>query len=271
MPKFNPHNQVPEFNQSLADHLRAAGWAVYTEIPLGAVTTGPPVGRADVLALKKSYAVRAVIYECKTSRGDFQGDVNRGKYERYFDSAHQVYFATPAGMVKKEEVPSNCGLITRTEGKGWHTVKGASVRHFELPYTMLLACLFREQEEKVTARRLRDRLDLRDNIELRHRAKGIGCDVGRRLASVGEEWEKIREAQGIIDEFLKRKSRGIYDAVGELRRYVEDIRHLEAMPVAVELVQIASELVSGQRGTFWRQYAWKRLGELVEQQGPVTD
>ena len=265
MPKLNPHTRIPEFNQSLADHLRAAGWAVYTEIPLGPVTSGPSVGRADVLALKKSYSVRAVIYECKTSRGDFQGDVNRGKYERYFGSAHQVYFATPAGMVRKEEVPSHCGLITRTEGKGWHTVKGATVRHLEIPHAMLLACLFREQEEKAGARRLRDRIDLRDNIDLRERAKGIGYEVRRKLSGIEDEWNKIREAQGIIDEFLGRKSRGIYEAIGELRRYVEDIRHLEAMPVAIELVQVASELVSGQRGTLWREQAWVRLRNIVEQ------
>jgi len=271
MPKFNPHNQVPEFNQSLADHLRAAGWAVYTEIPLGAVTTGPSVGRADVLALKKSYHVRAVIYECKVSRGDFQGDVNRGKYERYFESAHQVYFATPAGMVKKEEVPSNCGLITRTADKGWHTIKGAAVRQFELPRNMLLACLFREQEEKVTVRRLRERLDLRENVELRDRAKGIGYEVRRRLAGVDEEWVQVRKAQTLIDEFLGTKSRDLYGSVDALRRYITDIKHLENMPLAIELVQIAGELVSGSRGSLWRENAWKRISEMVGQQAGPTD
>ena len=145
------------------------------------------------------------------------------------------------------------------------------MRALVLPYTMLLACLFREQEEKATARRLRDRLDLRDNIALQDRAKGIGYEVQRKLAGIEDEWSKIGEAQGVIDEFLGRKSRGIYEAIGELRRYVQDIRHLEAMPVAIELVQIASELVSGAPGSLWRENAWKRLGKMLEAQGALLD
>lgn len=102
--------------EDLAAHL--AGYsvpmAVWTDMQLGPSGSARP----DVYAIEKTYtALRARVFEVKVSRADFLSDVTSGKYLRYAAFAGSITFATPAGLVSKDEVPKGCGLITRsTEG-----------------------------------------------------------------------------------------------------------------------------------------------------------
>ncbi|GAJ03346.1 unnamed protein product, partial [marine sediment metagenome] len=104
-----------ELAEDLARHLQQpGGWMVWVNMPLGSIMFGNP-GIADVITVAKSYKTTVRIYEVKTTRGDFWGDVNKGKYLRYLENCNQFYFATGAGVVKKEEIPQGCGLITRSD------------------------------------------------------------------------------------------------------------------------------------------------------------
>ena len=54
----------------------------------------------------------SVLIECKASRSDFRAD--RKKFFREFPAkgmGYFRYFLTPAGLVAKEEVPANWGLL----------------------------------------------------------------------------------------------------------------------------------------------------------------
>lgn len=241
VPKFNPWNQPPEFNLSLAEHLRSAGWAVYTEIPLGAAQR-ESVGRADVLALKKSFNVRIQVYECKISRGDFLRDIGQGKFERYFQHAHQVYFALPAGVVKKEEVPEGCGLIIRGD-TGWHTIQAAKVHEVQVSMTLLLACLFREQEEKIVTRQLKERINLEENVALADQAKNLGGKIARKLRGVEGEWECINDIKAQMEQLLGKKFSSMQEAKWVFEGYLRNARALSLFPITIELVDIARDLL----------------------------
>jgi hypothetical protein len=105
------------------------------------------VQRADVVEIKPSYTRFCVsIYETKISRADFQSDIRSGKWQGYLEHCHRFYFAAPAGMVKKEEIPDEAGLIVRGE-TGWKTLKPAKPREIEIPYMTLLSLLFVKQRE----------------------------------------------------------------------------------------------------------------------------
>lgn len=109
------HDQLAE---DLADHLRgySVPMVVWTDMQLG--PAGSP--RPDVYAIEKTYtALRARVFEVKVSRADFLSDVTSGKYLRYAAFAGSVTFATPAGLVSKDEVPKGCGLITRSPDGVW--------------------------------------------------------------------------------------------------------------------------------------------------------
>lgn len=63
----------------------------------------------DGLAVTRSYTSPCITgYEIKVSRSDFQRD---NKYHLYLQYCNEFYFVVPVGLLKKEEIPDNMGLI----------------------------------------------------------------------------------------------------------------------------------------------------------------
>jgi hypothetical protein len=144
-------------HNELAEDLGDAKQTNFLDVPLGSVYLGildrankgiiNEVQRADVIEVKPSYNRFCVsIYEVKVSRSDFLSDIRSGKWRGYLDHCHRFYFAVPSGMVKKEEMPEEAGLIVRGE-KGWQTQKAAVCRDIEIPYFTLLSMIFSKQRE----------------------------------------------------------------------------------------------------------------------------
>lgn len=64
-------------------------------------------GRLDLLTLDlKNWVVRG--FEVKISRSDFLSDA---KWQSYLPFVNYFYFATPPGLIKVEELPSEIGLV----------------------------------------------------------------------------------------------------------------------------------------------------------------
>lgn len=63
------------------------------------------------------------IYEVKRTRADYFSSLNSGKWQQYLPYANRFFFATPAGLLKLDEVPDEAGLIVY--GKSWTTVRAA--------------------------------------------------------------------------------------------------------------------------------------------------
>lgn len=82
-----------------------------TECKNGSTYFPPPQGllKFDGLAITKSYTQPCITgYEIKVSRGDFRQD---DKWHLYLQYCNKFYFVVPAGLVKKEELPDDVGLI----------------------------------------------------------------------------------------------------------------------------------------------------------------
>lgn len=119
------HNALAE---DLAAHLRGASdRLIWTDMQLG--PAGSP--RPDVYSVPCSFArFQPVAYECKISVADFRRDVTAGKWTSYLRFAAGVIFAAPAGLLKKDDIPSGCGLIVRGPD-GWRTLKGPTLKNME--------------------------------------------------------------------------------------------------------------------------------------------
>lgn len=168
-----------ELTQDLASYLRASGWLAFTEIDVRG--TG---GRVDVAAVKPhSYARKDLReYEIKISKGDFRADDGKQKWRRYLQVFHRVYFAATTGILRKNDIPVDAGLIVRNEN-GWHVVKAARGHNPpNLTADAVLSLLFCGYEEDLIMRRLRDRVAAEENIVLADKAKKIGWQVRERLA-----------------------------------------------------------------------------------------
>lgn len=188
-----------ELQEDLAKYLREVGYLTYTEIEIKSGRGG----RADVVAIKPSYANKDCrIYEVKNSRSTFDND---NKYEKYFDVCHRMYIACPQGLINKDELPINIGLIIRNEN-GWHVVKAAkrnNPKNFNMDF--VLSLLYRGYEETLLQRKLRDRIVADDNVKLSRKAKNIGYEIARRLdrdrETQVEEW--VKECAELFKKYLE--------------------------------------------------------------------
>lgn len=91
----------------------------------------------DAVAIYKSWSHPQIRgYEIKVSRSDFLRDI---KYSQYLPYFHEFYFIVPAGMVQRQEVEENIGLMWYNPETGIITTKKKAVwRNIEIDALMLL-------------------------------------------------------------------------------------------------------------------------------------
>lgn len=96
--------------------------------------------RFDLWVMRRSWSpVTMIGYELKTTRSDFLADE---KWQRGLELCHQFFFVCPHGLIHRDEVPAECGLIYVS--KTWRrlrTMKRAPRREIELPSDLLVHVL----------------------------------------------------------------------------------------------------------------------------------
>jgi hypothetical protein len=189
----------------LAGHLRAASdCVVWENMQLG--PAGSP--RPDVFMLRKSYKrFHPVAYECKVSMTDFRRDVTAGKWQSYLKYASGVYFAAPEGMLKKTDVPVECGLILRYES-GWRPVKKPTLRVIsDLPrdtwMKLVIDGINKRSEEKIKNRHLRE-WDVYRKVRERYGEKlaKLISDRDEAEFSIRRDIQKLERERDSLDEYL---------------------------------------------------------------------
>jgi hypothetical protein len=109
-----------------------------TEVKNGPSGVGPgELLQFDAVAIYKSWSHPQIRgYEVKVSRSDFLRDI---KYSQYLPYFHEFYFVVPAGMVQRQEVEENIGLMWYNPETGALTTKKKAVwRNIEIDALMLL-------------------------------------------------------------------------------------------------------------------------------------
>jgi len=170
----------------LAQFKIAPGRMVWTDMQLG--PSGSP--RPDVYTIEKSYSnPKPTVYEIKVSRSDFLSDIKSGKYLKYFDFAQQVYFAVPDGLVKKSEIPDNCGLAVRKQNV-WRNTKRATVQPYKLPETAVLKLLI-DGVHRTTQRSLPKPRNASAFILAQKIRQKFGDDVATAVLDIGRSRNEI--------------------------------------------------------------------------------
>ncbi|MGE5629485.1 MAG: MmcB family DNA repair protein [Caulobacteraceae bacterium] len=226
-----------ELQDDLAGYLRDCGFLTFTEI----LMPGCEGGRVDIATVKPHmYATKDLrAYEVKLTKQCFLQDIRSNKWHKYLNVFHRVYFAVPEGVIKKDEVPKEAGLIVRNQN-GWHVVKAAKGHRPELLNAdAVFALLYRGYEQDRVMRRLSERINAEENIPLREKALTIGHEIAHRLKQERiteiEEWANdiaslLSESLGIELKYddhgvlrlpsqyhLKKAIRGIGEAAKEYR------------------------------------------------------
>jgi hypothetical protein len=233
-----------DLGEDLARTLQGAGYMVWTNQPLGSVQQDH-VPVADVLAISKSYNAVNKIYEVKVSRRDFQGDVARGKYLSYLPFCHHFYFATPAKLIDKGELPEGCGLTVRGE-KSWRSLKVAPRHDYQIDPNLLLALLMKGYQNHFEEYRRLEVEYLKNYPGLVSAAAKYGKRLSKDLVDASYALPAARELKIKIEKLVGRQFVSLDWAMHWLRGEVETLLgKYKYGEDAGELVEIALELMKG--------------------------
>lgn len=207
------------------------------------VKTGPTYGnnhlfKFDGLAIKKSWTQPCITgYEIKVSRSDFTSDT---KYCCYLPYCHEMYFVCPKGMIKKDEIPTEFGLIYYNKDTNTlRTVKKAQYRQIDVSGDMLMYIIMNKLDsdripfynsKKEYAVDYINEKDMRYII-----GKELGSVLSNENANLHFELSKLRNAKSAIEDIEEikhflRSEYGIYST-----DILDSIKSLVRNPVTKEL------------------------------------
>jgi len=185
-----------ELVESLAAHLWQPSRLLWTGVAIGSrwLQGGCPV--PDVLTAQKSYTKPMITaYEVKASRSDFQSDMRSGKWLRYREVTNRVLFAVPQGLVKRDEVPAEAGLIVYNADKcSWVVLRAGRVAQVDLAAFEWQSLLFARPWKGEGGRDLRYQelgLERHELEEAAHRQGKALADVKARLKDERVEHELL--------------------------------------------------------------------------------
>lgn len=138
------------------------------------VKSGPTWGnkelfQLDMWVMKLQWKLHTIGYEIKVSRNDF---VNDSKWPNYMKYCNQFSWACPDGMIRKEEIAPEVGLIYIKPDGSCRTVKRALFRNITIPaelyrYIIMWRLYSRPVETRTKKEIIQDYLDDKvSNIEL---------------------------------------------------------------------------------------------------------
>lgn len=182
-----------------------------TEVKNGPTGTGTLI--FDAVAIYKSWAHPKIVgYEVKTSRSDFLKD---NKYSLYIPYFHKFYFVTPTGLVQRQELEENIGLIWYNPATGSLTTKKKAVyRDIEIDAAMLLYIIMNRLEndripfysEKAEYWRdwLKNKVNNRDlawhvKSKLLDQVRELESEI-RRLSRAKEDLEAYQEVLKVMEK-----------------------------------------------------------------------
>lgn len=182
MKKVSEFKSERELQNDLSEYLRASGLLTFTEIQIPNMNES----RADIIAVvPHRYSTKDIrVYEVKLTREAWLSDK---KYQKYLECCNKMYIACPKGVIKKDEIPKEIGLITRNDN-GWRVSKAPklNINPTKMDVDFILSLLYRGFEDNRVQRDLRDRIIAKSNVPLQKQAKKIGWEIARRLDKTKE-------------------------------------------------------------------------------------
>ena len=145
----------------------------------------------DAVHIKRSWTNPCItIYEIKVSRGDFLQD---NKWKLYLQYCNQFYFVVPKGMIDKNELPGDIGLIYYNPDTGALVTKQKSkYRECENPDDMYKYIIYSRLEENQYPFYNSKVEYAKDYIEDKAYKKCIGRTLGSKMAKdLGEAHERL--------------------------------------------------------------------------------
>lgn len=203
-----------------------------TECKNGGTYLPPAQGllKFDALTIRKSWTrPRIRIYEIKVSRSDFERD---GKYHLYKQYCHEFCFACPTGLIKKEELPDDVGLVYfNPETNAIRQVKKPLYNDIEYNADMLMYILMNRVDSDRIPFYGNDREQyakdyLANKADKKKMGKVLGTKMAEEISELKEQLDKLKDAA----EALK----AMRETMRILREHGESIWRYDQVPQILE-------------------------------------
>jgi hypothetical protein len=175
----------------------------------GGPTWGGEHDRMDAWAMKKSWSRPLVsAYEIKVSRSDFLADK---KWPNYLAYCNAFWFVCPKGVIERDEVPADAGLIyVATTGTRLFTAKAAPWRKVEIPddlwryILMSRACVVDEHQQKPFDRAEYFKGMIEDRMRRREIGRHVGAAASEHVNRIEAENTSLRRRIEMYAKFRRR-------------------------------------------------------------------
>lgn len=160
----------------------------------------------DGLAMARSYTGPCITgYEIKVSRSDFLGD---NKWHLYLQYCNEFYFVVPAGLVAKDEIPGDAGLIYYYPKTGKLLKKKRAVyRKIDEPVGVYKYIIYsRLDQERIPFYEERAEYAkdyLADRSEKRKIGKKLGSKMAKDLYDCQDRLEKLSNVEAQLERLHK--------------------------------------------------------------------
>lgn len=219
-----------------------------TEVKNGPTGVGPgELLQFDAVAIYKSWTRPQIRgYEIKVSRSDFLRDI---KYSRYLPYFHEFYFVVPAGMVQRQEVEENIGLMWYNPETGALTTKKKAVwRNIEIDALMLLyVIMYRLDSDRLPFHSTKADY-WRDWLENRTSDRELGHQVGSKIVTRMNELQRENERYSHFKEEREDYGRIVTvmrkHGLSTWGKLAETLDEALARPYPAEVDTIRSQLVN---------------------------
>lgn len=265
-------NNIPhsDLKDKLVENRLAMHFIVFAEVGIGSRwLQGSNLPVPDVMTLRYSYTRPDVtIYDIKSSKQDFSQDVNKAKYKRYLTFCDRFYFAMPIGLLRKNEVPEDAGLIVYSPGKNTWSVVKASPRHTamldRIHWQSLMMAKYATQR---TARRLKERIVWEENASVADRVKGLNYEIVRKIHDAEGVDDKIKNIKKIVAQGLSINPEELYKrGKWDLENFIHEVIKRLTVPREKELSTLImselAELLCGDYSSYRNDQLIDRLQEL---------
>lgn len=115
------------------------------------IKTSYGVSRPDIYTVQKTLNesnIKPTAYEVKHSRSDFLSDMKKPeKWKSYLEVAEKLYYVCPEGIIKKEDVPNECGLIYQLQDKSFKTIKQAKKGKGQITVGVMMKMMLRMESD----------------------------------------------------------------------------------------------------------------------------
>ncbi|MBW2621307.1 MAG: MmcB family DNA repair protein [Deltaproteobacteria bacterium] len=163
--------------------------------------------RMDLWVMKRSWAnPLSICYEIKVTRSDFLGDQ---KWQAYLPFCNELMFVCPPGVIDKQEVPEQAGLIVCSKnGARLFNRKKAPYRDIELPeslYRYILMSRSRVDSELNIDSGSGDKTERwRVWMRLKDEKKELGWNVSKKIRQILEQQVyQVEVKQNILEKEIE--------------------------------------------------------------------